>query len=86
MPEEEGQGKQPYQEIDESTLRERIERFHRFMRECLSCQQEVEAHWQFCAHCGARRSTECPRCGQPLPPSGAQSCPQCGLDIPRPSD
>lgn len=66
-------------------LVERIEEFRLFMRECRSCQEEVEPHWQFCASCGVRRSTECPGCSTPLPPSGAPSCPNCGLEIPQAS-
>ena len=66
-------------------LVERIEQFSRFMRECKECQREVAPNWQFCAHCGARRSTACPRCDQPLPPAGAPSCPNCGLPIPQPN-
>jgi len=53
-----------------------------FVRECQACQQEVEPDWQACAHCGARLATECPGCGKPLPPAGAQLCPSCGLAIP----
>jgi len=86
MPNEEGKTELPQGATQELPLVERIEQFHRFMRECHSCQLDVEPHWQFCAHCGVRRSTECPRCGTPLPPSGAQSCPQCGLEIPQPND
>jgi len=66
-------------------LVERIEQFARFMKECKECQREVSPNWQFCAHCGARRSTACPGCGQPLPPAGAPSCPSCGLTIPQPN-
>ena len=65
-------------------LVERIEQFERFMKECKECQQQVELDWQFCAHCGTRRSSACPRCEQPLPPAGAPSCPNCGLTIPQP--
>ncbi len=57
--------------------------FELLMAECRSCQSTVDAHWQFCAHCGIRLSTECPGCGEPLPPLGAKSCPHCGLQIPR---
>ena len=64
-------------------LVERIEQFRQFMRECRSCQQDVKPHWQYCAHCGVRRSTECPGCANPLPPAGTTSCPHCGLSIPQ---
>jgi hypothetical protein len=29
-----------------------------------------------------RLATQCPGCGNPLPPAGALSCPSCGLAIP----
>jgi hypothetical protein len=32
--------------------------------------------------CGARLSTQCPGCGNPLPPKGAKYCPHCGMEIP----
>jgi predicted amidophosphoribosyltransferase len=64
-------------------LVDRIEQFERFMRECQACQQEVSPNWQFCAHCGIRRSTACPGCQKPLPPVGAPSCPNCGFTIPQ---
>ena len=70
------------QEIDASSLKQH-EAFHRFMHECNECQQEIEPHWQFCAHCGIRLATSCPGCGNPLPPAGARSCPSCGLAIPQ---
>lgn len=57
--------------------------FHQLMRECYECQQEVDAHWQFCAHCGTRLATRCPGCGNPLPPAGANACFHCGLKIPQ---
>lgn len=85
MPDDEGQRREPHDNSQELPLVERLERFRQFMRECTSCQLEVEPHWQFCAHCGVRRSTECPGCGKPLPPSGSSSCPLCGLEIPKPS-
>ena len=74
---------QAHQGAEEASLRKQREAFHRFMRECSECQQEVEPHWQACAHCGTRLDTSCPGCGNPLPPAGAQSCPSCGLAIPQ---
>ena len=56
-----------------------------FVRECQSCQQEIEPDWQACAHCGARLATKCPACDEPLPPVGTPSCPSCGLSIPPPA-
>ena len=56
---------------------------HDLMRECQDCQTEVDPHWQFCAHCGTRLATQCPGCGNPLPPAGARTCPHCGLAIPQ---
>lgn len=61
-----------------------LETFHQLETECLECRQDIEPHWQFCAHCGVRLETSCPGCGTPLPPAGASSCPHCGLAIPRP--
>ena len=49
----------------------------------LECRREIEAHWQFCAHCGTRLATHCPGCGNPLPPPGAHACPRCGLALPQ---
>ena len=61
---------------------EQRDAFRQFMRECQACQEEIEPHWQACAHCGTRLDTPCPGCGIPLPPAGAQACPHCGLAIP----
>jgi rRNA maturation endonuclease Nob1 len=74
------QSSQPEQETEPL---QQIEAFHHFMHDCRACQQEVEPHWQFCAHCGTRLATRCPGCGTPLPPVGARSCPHCGLEIPQ---
>ena len=57
--------------------------FHQLMQECYECQQEVDTHWQFCAHCGTRLATRCPGCGNPLPPAGVAACLHCGLKIPQ---
>lgn len=57
--------------------------FHRLLTECNDCRRDIEPHWQFCAHCGTRLATQCPRCGTPLPPAGAHACAQCGLEIPQ---
>lgn len=57
--------------------------FQQFVRECQACQAEVPQDWQYCAHCGQRLATGCPRCGNPLPPSGGRFCPHCGLEIPQ---
>jgi predicted amidophosphoribosyltransferase len=70
------------QPSDKAPLRQ-LEAWHELLRECRECQQEVDLHWQFCAHCGTRLATKCPGCGNPLPPAGARSCPSCGLAIPR---
>lgn len=59
------------------------QQFHQFMSECSDCQEEVDPHWQYCAHCGTRLATKCPGCGNPLPPAGAPSCLNCGLAIPQ---
>ncbi len=66
----------------EERVRRRLDAFREFVQECQACQTEAPAHWQYCAHCGARLSTQCPGCGHPLPPSGARYCPHCGLEIP----
>lgn len=68
----------------EETPLHQLEAFHRLADECAECRQEVEPHWQFCAHCGIRLATSCPGCGTPLPPAGAVLCPHCGLHIPQP--
>ena len=75
--------RKPSSRADRQRLIERLDEFHRFIQECAECQSEAPAHWQFCANCGARLSTQCPGCGQPLPPSGARFCPHCGVEIPR---
>jgi len=67
---------------DEAAYRHALEVFQQFVRECQACQAEVPQDWQYCAHCGQRLSTSCPRCGNPLPPSGGRFCPHCGLEIP----
>ena len=68
---------------DEARYRHALEVFRQFVRECDACQTDVPQDWQFCAHCGQRLSTSCPRCGNPLPPSGGRFCPHCGLEIPQ---
>lgn len=67
----------------EEILLQQRQQFQDFLEECSACQEEVEPHWQYCAHCGTRLATECPGCGAPLPPAGAHSCPSCGLEIPK---
>jgi predicted amidophosphoribosyltransferase len=67
---------------EEATLLKLHEEFHQFMHECLDCRREIDAHWQFCTHCGIRLATHCPGCGNPLPPLGAHACPRCGLAFP----
>lgn len=62
---------------------QRFEAFRRFVVVCGECQAEMSADWHFCTDCGTRLATECPSCGQPLPPIGARFCPHCGLLIPR---
>jgi predicted amidophosphoribosyltransferase len=62
---------------------ERRDELHLLAHECVACREEVEANWQFCAHCGVRLATKCPGCGNPLPPAGARACPHCGLEIPQ---
>lgn len=79
MPE---QPKDSDQERQDLTFVEKIENFHELLRQCRTCQEEVEPHWQFCASCGVRQATACPRCENPLPPMGARTCPHCGLEIP----
>lgn len=69
------------EEKEPAPLRQ-LEAWHNLLRECRDCQKEVDIHWQFCAHCGTRLATQCPGCGNPLPPAGARSCPSCGLAIP----
>lgn len=81
---QEPNAKSSQEEADASSLRQ-YEAFQRFMHECRDCQQEVDPHWQFCAHCGIRLATPCPGCGTPLPPAGALACPSCGLNIPQSS-
>jgi len=66
----------------EARLRELLAEVSGLALECEACRREVAPHWQFCAHCGTRLATACPRCGSPLPPSGAHYCPHCGLQLP----
>lgn len=68
---------------EEISLINQRQQFQDFMDECSACQEEVDPHWQYCAHCGTRLATTCPGCGNPLPPAGAYSCPSCGLKIPQ---
>jgi hypothetical protein len=72
-----------HQAAEDASLLKQHEAFHHFLRECVACQQEIEPHWQLCAHCGTRLATSCSGCGTPLPPAGAQACPSCGLAIPQ---
>ena len=67
----------------ESSVQKRQEEFHQFLQECRDCRREIDAHWQFCAHCGIRLATHCPGCDNPLPPAGAHACPRCGLALPQ---
>jgi len=67
----------------ETRYRRALEVFQQFVRECQACQTDVPQDWQYCAHCGERLATSCPRCGNPLPPSGGRFCPHCGLEIPQ---
>ena len=64
------------------TLLRKLGALHHFMRECTTYQQELEAHWQLCAHCEERLVTQCPGCGNPVPPAGAYFCPRCGWSMP----
>ncbi len=68
--------------LSEVVLR-RFEAFRRFTVVCAECQAEMSVDWHYCTDCGARLSTECPACQQPLPPAGARFCPHCGLLIPQ---
>jgi predicted amidophosphoribosyltransferase len=68
---------------DEARYQHALKVFQQFVRECQACQAEVPQDWQYCAHCGQRLATSCPRCGNPLPPSGGRFCPHCGLEIPQ---
>lgn len=68
---------------NETALLNQRAAFHELMQECYECQQEVDPHWQSCAHCGTRLATRCPGCGNPLPPAGALTCFHCGLKIPQ---
>ena len=67
----------------ESRYRHALDVFRQFVQECKACQTEVPQDWQYCAHCGHRLATSCPRCGNPLPPSGGRFCPHCGLEVPQ---
>ncbi|MEZ4705829.1 MAG: zinc ribbon domain-containing protein [Caldilineaceae bacterium] len=77
------QPNQPSQTPDEIALINRRQQLHEFLTECAACQEEIDPHWQYCAHCGTRLAVKCPGCGAPLPPAGAHSCPSCGLEIPK---
>ena len=68
---------------EEIALLDQRRQLHEFLAECTACQEEIDTHWQYCAHCGTRLAIKCPGCGAPLPPAGAHSCPSCGLVIPR---
>ena len=73
----------PSQRQKDAVPLRQLEAWHELLRECRECRQDVDLHWQFCAHCGTRLATQCPGCGNPLPPAGALSCPSCGLAIPQ---
>ena len=79
----ENQRQQPEQSEVEATILKRHEELQQLIQECRDCRSEIEAHWQFCAHCGIRLATQCPGCGNPLPPAGAHACPRCGLVLPQ---
>ena len=68
---------------EEAALLKLQEEFRHLVHECRECRSELEAHWQFCAHCGIRLATHYPGCGNPLPPPGAHACPRCGLALPQ---
>ena len=61
---------------------QRFQSFRRFIVVCAECQSEAVVDWHYCTNCGSRLATECPGCGQPLPPYGGRFCPHCGLQIP----
>jgi hypothetical protein len=67
---------------EEAALLKLQAEFRHFVPECRACRRELDAHWQFGAHCGIRLATHCPGCGNPLPPPGAHACPRCGLALP----
>ncbi len=69
-------------EAEPLSVVESLEELRSFASECRACQKDLEQHWQFCAHCGVRLATHCPKCKEPLPPTGAQTCAHCGLEIP----
>ncbi len=74
------------EEVDLAAVRQvlqRFERFRQFIVVCAECQADAPADWHYCANCGSRLTTECPGCGQPLPPYGGRFCPHCGLLVPR---
>ncbi len=79
----EKQRQQPAPSEMEASLLKRHEELRQLIQECRDCHREIEAHWQFCAHCGVRLATQCPGYGNPLPPAGAYSCPSCGLVLPQ---
>ena len=76
------EGPVPGTQEDVERLLRQLEAFRLFIRQCGACQAEVPQTWQYCAHCGLRLATQCPGCGNPLPPKGARFCPHCGLAIP----
>jgi predicted amidophosphoribosyltransferase len=71
------------QQEQEAAVLKRHTEWHQLIQACDECRQEVDPHWQFCAHCGIRLATQCPGCGNPLPPAGALVCASCGLAIPQ---
>ncbi|MSQ33254.1 MAG: zinc ribbon domain-containing protein [Dehalococcoidia bacterium] len=73
----------PHSPPSRDTIVRRRAAFELLVAECKACRSTVDAHWQFCVDCGSRLSTECPGCGEPLPPLGAKFCGHCGLQIPR---
>jgi hypothetical protein len=60
--------------------------FRALGNECSACRTQLQADWQFCAHCEARLATACPACGVALPPAGANHCGHCGLILLKPVD
>jgi hypothetical protein len=54
---------------EEAALLKLQEEFRHFVHECRECRSELEAHWQFCAHCGIRLATHLPRLRQPVTPA-----------------
>ena len=66
---------------EEAALLKLQEEFRHFVHECRDCRRELEAHWQFCAHCRDTVGHALPRLRQPVAPARCACLPPVWLGI-----